>query len=420
MVCALRGFLLALIGQDLARARDLSPPKGRPPPIDPEFPDDPPPDPRCDQLRWGATDVGGGSASLAGHMQPLGAHAPPSGTVEELPAFPDPAEMYARARDNVPFIVRGGIGFQPALGSWTDAYIAKTFGSTVVDVEYDKKENRFGPMPVQWPLRRFVAEKGERQNADVYYVVHDLTPRMRRDWRVLPSLACREVRMQMVVMWYSSGGTSSVLHNDAQENFLTLVAGTKKLILIDQSEARNIYADQARKRGTSPVDVDAVDMELFPRVKDVRYREVELHKGDVLFIPKFMWHQVRSSVPGGQSRNLAVNYWWRYPFDSYEEDDGAHHRGPVSNFFADIVGYKQKWPKRFPCTKMAHDVTYDRIKIAMQNSGEESGGGQEGQQDEADSGAEEEEEGNDDDDERRAGDDDDDEDGNEGGGREEL
>ena len=47
----------------IARGRDLSAPKGPAPAPDPDFPDDPPPDPRLASLRWGAK-VGGGDASL--------------------------------------------------------------------------------------------------------------------------------------------------------------------------------------------------------------------------------------------------------------------------------------------------------------------------------------------------------------------
>jgi len=368
--CFLAGLLY------IARGRDLSAPKGPAPAPEPDFPDDPPPDPRLASLRWGAK-VGGGSASLPGHLKPLGGHAPPSVDVAERTTLPSPAEMYALARTNTPVVVRGGIKFQPSYQKWTDAYMSEHFGDTVVDVEFDKAENRFGAMPESWKLRKFIAAKARDGVQDRYYVVHDLTPRMRRDWRLLPSLACRETAMQMLVMWFSSGGTSSVLHNDGQENFLTLLEGSKKLTLWHQREAHNLYVDEARKRGTSPVDVDAVDMEVFPRVAQAAYAQLTLHAGDMLFIPKSYYHQVRSFSPGKSRRNIAVNYWWKHPPDH----DGEYRTGGgvLSKMVGNVPAVKLKgWPEAPTCTPYPEGTTMDQVCILTQGSGEEDqlrGGG---------------------------------------------
>ena len=62
-------------------------------------------------------------------------------------------------------------------------------------------------------------------------------------------------------------------------------------------EMRRRYAE-ARKGGTSPVNVDAVDMVMFPRVAEAAYARVELHAGDMLFIPKNYYHQVGTRLRG--------------------------------------------------------------------------------------------------------------------------
>merc|ERR1711861_16458 len=79
----------------------------------------------------------------------------------------------------------------------------------------------------------------------------------------------------MVVMWFSSGGTSSVLHSDEQENILSIVQGTK---------------------------------ELLPRVAEAVYQKASLQEGDMLYIPRKWFHQVES--PRAAGRNLGVNYWF--------------------------------------------------------------------------------------------------------------
>ena len=47
-------------------------------------------------------------------------------------------------------------------------------------------------------------------------------------------------------MWFSNGGTKSVLHYDSAENINCLFAGTKELYLIDP----NKYEDQVRQTGS--------------------------------------------------------------------------------------------------------------------------------------------------------------------------
>ena len=214
--------------------------------------------------------------------------------------------MYTLARTNTPVVIRGGIKFQRSFQLWSDAYMSEHFGKTVVDVEFEKLEDRFGKMPEQWPLSRFIALKSDDAVQDRHYVVHDLTPAMRKDWQLLKSLACHETAMQMLVMWFSSGGTSSVLHNDGQENFLTLLEGSKTVTLWHQSQAALLYVDEARKQGTSPVNVEAVDMVMFPRVAQAKYARVVLHAGDMLFIPKNYYHQVLAARLHGSSYATAA------------------------------------------------------------------------------------------------------------------
>jgi len=41
------------------------------------------------------------------------------------------------------------------------------------------------------------------------------------------------------VMWFSSGGTKSVLHNDDVDNINCLFSGTKELLFIDYKKYKN-------------------------------------------------------------------------------------------------------------------------------------------------------------------------------------
>ena len=132
----------------------------------------------------------------------------------------------------------------------------------------------------------------------------------------------------MVVMWMSSGGTKSVLHNDdqvqhswvtidngaggTQENLLTLVDGRKEVFLWEPTQAKNLYVHEAIRGGISPVDQvtcthylvrhlvrvsvqaaltltltlmvqAAVDMETFPKFGQAKYMRAMLEPGDALY-----------------------------------------------------------------------------------------------------------------------------------------
>jgi lysine-specific demethylase 8 len=65
-------------------------------------------------------------------------------------------------------------------------------------------------------------------------------------------------------MWFSSGGTKSVLHNDVFENINCVLDGTKQLLMINRSLANVIETPAAgwdrQSNSAASIDVDAVDL----------------------------------------------------------------------------------------------------------------------------------------------------------------
>ena len=62
------------------------------------------------------------------------------------------------------------------------------------------------------------------------YMVSDLSEGMVRDWRLPRALLCGGYtdHLMFVYVWFSSGGTKSVLHTDTYENLHCLVSGQKR------------------------------------------------------------------------------------------------------------------------------------------------------------------------------------------------
>ena len=118
--------------------------------------------------------------------------------------------------------------------------------------------------------------------------------------------------MDSLTLWFSSGGTRSVLHRAMSENVLCLLDGGEKRVLLWDRDDRSWLETHAagwdpRFGAAAAIDVDAIDLDLFPAFKGRAAREVTLRRGDCLYIPFQWYHQVNSAA----GRNLAVNFWWK-------------------------------------------------------------------------------------------------------------
>lgn len=84
--------------------------------------------------------------------------------------------------------------------------------------------------------------------------------------------------------------------------------------ILSYSPQKGTFSRQTLLESTSmvmsPVDILDPDLSRFPRFSQTRRLECELRPGDVLFMPAFWWHEVRSRPDPLEKRNLAVNFWW--------------------------------------------------------------------------------------------------------------
>lgn len=111
-------------------------------------------------------------------------------------------------------------------------------------------------------------------------------------------------------VWIGTRGTVTSVHSDPDNNFLCQVAGFKYVRLYGLDQASILHATMLRAKntnsfGTSPVRVEAP---LPPEHADsagARFMEAVLAPGDMLFIPKSVWHYVRSL-----STSVSVNFWF--------------------------------------------------------------------------------------------------------------
>jgi lysine-specific demethylase 8 len=108
-------------------------------------------------------------------------------------------------------------------------------------------------------------------------------------------------------VWLGTRGTVTSLHSDASENLLAQVAGHKYVRLYGLDQTPHLYASLQRGGafGTSPVRVEAADLAAYPQYASAAYSEAILEPGDLLYIPKSMWHYLRALTT-----STSINLWF--------------------------------------------------------------------------------------------------------------
>ncbi|XP_068755514.1 tRNA wybutosine-synthesizing protein 5-like [Montipora capricornis] len=250
-----------------------------------------------------------------GHLEPLGSRNTKQ-SLETISDFLTPVKFFEKyVAPSKPVLIRGGAKLSPAFNAWSDDYFLSFNESRDFKIvaEQRKKEIRTYPA-VDISFEEFVKTYERRD----IYLVNGVPPFLQKDVLLPPPLLCEEIVEDMLVdtvMWFSSGGTKSVLHNDDVDNINCLFSGTKELLFIDYKKYKGKVPIDFPSGGYSGVDVDSVDFVKYPSLKDVEYYNVSMEPGDCLFIPYKWFHQVRS-----YDRNIAVNVWWRHKTDFIPQD----------------------------------------------------------------------------------------------------
>ncbi|KAL8599253.1 hypothetical protein ACOMHN_007968 [Nucella lapillus] len=239
-----------------------------------------------------------------GHLKPFG-ESGPKVDIETRTEFPEPAEFFVNyVMGSKPLKLTGVARSSRAVRLWTDDYLLALDvpAGTVVQLETKKKESR-QQESVEMHFHQFL----QIYNQTEHYMVDNVPEYLRPDIMVPCSLQCTDLMkkgLAFALMWFSSGGTKSVIHTDAYDNINCLIRGHKTFVLVDPQK----YRDKIFLRPDgfySDIDVDSVDLTQSPSLKDMEFHHVTLVAGDCLYIPYKWIHQVRSF-----NSNVAVNFWW--------------------------------------------------------------------------------------------------------------
>ena len=215
---------------------------------------------------------------LAGHLKKLGELGSNVliGEIEDIDYVPNGRDFYTHfLRKQRPLVMRGAAADWSAVKHWpNETYMREKYGHVIFDVEFTKHYERIHPIKKTMNLSEYLdIYKSKQVYLDCPFPQTDLTS----DIMVPYCLQCEEVMSTIasIHLLYSSGNTSSSLHQDGYQNFLTLISGTKEVLIANSKYAQHLYANNyTTVPGLSPVNPESVDLKTFPNVSKVIFHKV--------------------------------------------------------------------------------------------------------------------------------------------------
>ena len=215
------------------------------------------------------------------HMKKLGEHGSVviEGEIEELSFVPNGKDFYEHfLRKRKPLVMRGAIKNWPAVKHWAnESYLQEKYGDVIFDVQLTKKYEGEFPAKQTMNLNEFLEiYKSKQVYLDCPFPHSDMI----QDIFVPYCLQCEEIMetIESTHLLFSSGNTSSSCHMDGYENLLSLISGTKEVLVADPKFVEYFYPrNHTTVNIESPIDPEAVDLKKFPKLAEVPFHKVSNH-----------------------------------------------------------------------------------------------------------------------------------------------
>jgi len=207
---------------------------------------------------------------------------------------------------NRPVILTGEMADWPALARWTPEYLKTAVGARPIEFQgertrdqrfemYKDDHRRTAPFDVfiDQILRpgagndAYITAYNSERNAEALSVLHG-------DLGFLDKFLDRQAAVPHGMMWIGPAGTVTSLHHDLTNNFIAQIVGRKRVRLAPASEVGKLYNHQHVFSEISDLEDPGIDLARHPRLAELRYYDVLLEPGEVLFMPLGWWHQVKS------------------------------------------------------------------------------------------------------------------------------
>jgi hypothetical protein len=207
-----------------------------------------------------------------------------------------------------PVILEGAIGDWRALTDWTWDFFRTKYGQTKVTCGrcFDKSWKTTFAEYFDYVERLKRGQTDEPEHGPPYYMegwyFRRVAPELDRDWS-MPEVFGTDWFEYLPDKWDPKGtgiligpaGCFTKLHYDLMgtHSWNAQLQGVKRWILAAPGQTDAIYWDTRQGPGYYPgTDLDAPDLERYPRLADVRYYEGIVRPGEMIFFPARWLHQV--------------------------------------------------------------------------------------------------------------------------------
>ena len=239
-------------------------------------------------------------------------------TVERISAASFGQKQLDRHR---PVIITDALSDWKALGVWSPEYLASALKMRRVQVAISSGD-RFNYRPQRGAaVEEFQLEtmdfpsavaRMSRPGHEHLYVMQrsipEQFPELLSDIKTPPWIRNQQTKINL---WFGGANNVTPLHHDQPNNFYAQLYGRKRFTIFDPMETDFLYPYPVETEvgHISYVDVEQPDLIKYPNFRRARSYEFTIEMGELLYLPAFWWHQVRSLETA-----ISVNFWWPADF----------------------------------------------------------------------------------------------------------
>jgi hypoxia-inducible factor 1-alpha inhibitor (HIF hydroxylase) len=258
--------------------------------------------------------------------------------------YRDPS-IYRYIQNELPVILTGCPLVKSALNKWDLNYLAENIVENDTSV-YVSKQNQFmyydeernsGGYPfepktfqIKMSAKQFVSQVENNMKTGVLklYMQQSLTkecsgPKLVQDfeafdwaWIGMQQSKLNMGHLKNNTLWVGMPGVVTPLHFDEAHNFFTQVKGRKLFKLYSPKYFPNVYPYPVHHfhDRQCQIDIENPDYNRFPKFRQAKCVQGIVHPGDVLYLPPYWFHYVKSL-----DVTISVNFWYVMKDDKIED-----------------------------------------------------------------------------------------------------